>query len=281
MKKDKDNYSPNAVYTIIPQQDVSDAYVNNGTGTLTEGKLWKTAKNDFDNLDGKQMVLLLADASSIKGVEWIAIIKDIKIDKANNKTIVSFTKLTKLEKIFTTSRITLRNGNKLSPFHIRPYVLCKPPTSLLPQLHRVPDYANDLANSSHIKETTSKQSIVESRTTQSTFRKNLIKKYKKCAVTGCTNQALLIASHIVRWADATDAERQDIANGLLLAVPIDYLFDSHLISFDKNGKILISKSLTAKDRRIMGIETGMKSTGLSVEQHNYLSKHRAIFNKLP
>ena len=265
MKKDKDNYSPNAVYTIIPQQDVSDAYVNNGTGTLTEGKLWKTAKNDFDNLDGKQMVLLLADASSIKGVEWI----------------VSFTKLTKLEKIFTTSRITLRNGNKLSPFHIRPYVLCKPPTSLLPQLHRVPDYANDLANSSHIKETTSKQSIVESRTTQSIFRKNLIKKYKKCAVTGCTNQALLIASHIVRWADATDAERQDIANGLLLAVPIDYLFDSHLISFDKNGKILISKSLTAKDRRIMGIETGMKSTGLSVEQHNYLSKHRAIFNKLP
>jgi len=27
MKKDKDNYSPNAVYTIIPQQDVGDAYV--------------------------------------------------------------------------------------------------------------------------------------------------------------------------------------------------------------------------------------------------------------
>ena len=280
MKKDKDNYSPYAVYTIIPQQDVSDAYVNNGTSTLVEGKLWKTAKDDFDNLEGKQMILLLADASSIKGVEWIAIIKDIKVDKANNKTIVSFTKLTKLEKIFPTSRITLRNGNKLSPFHIRPYVLCKLPTTLLPQLHRAPNYANGLAHSSNIKETTSKLSIVESRTTQTIFRKKLIKKYKKCVVTGCTNEALLIASHIVRWADATDAERQDIANGLLLAVPIDYLFDSHLISFDKSGKILISKSLTVNDRKIMGVKAGMRATGLTLEQHKYLNKHRAIFNKL-
>ena len=279
MRKDKTEYSPDAVYTIIPQQDVRSAYESNGSGTISEGKLWQTAKKDFDSLGNQKMLLLLADASNIKGAEWIAIIDDIQIEAKTSKTIVTFSNLTKLRKIFPPNRIALRNGNRLSANHIRTYVLCKLPISLVSQLDNKQNYAHHLSGNNHPKEITSRQANIESRTTQNIFRKNLLKKYKTCAVTGCSNEALLIASHIVRWADATDAERQDVSNGLLLVAPIDYLFDSYLISFDEGGKILISKSLTTKDKKIMGIQSNMALKTLTKEQRIYLSRHRVIFNK--
>ena len=57
-------------------------------------------------------------------------------------------------------------------------------------------------------------------------------------VTGCAEPLLLRASHIKPWARcATDAERLDVKNGLLLAAHLDAAFDCGLIDFDAAGQI--------------------------------------------
>jgi len=128
-------FQPNAVYTIIPRKNIEAAYKNNGTGKLIENKAWVTAKSDFESLkNGEGMALLLADASNIKGVEWIAQIDGIKLNKVKGTTTVLFSKITKLPTIFKLSRIKLRNGATLSNSHIRPYALAIAPKSLLPLL---------------------------------------------------------------------------------------------------------------------------------------------------
>lgn len=126
-------FQSKAVYTIIPQQNISDAYLNDGNGQLVEKKIWATASADFKLLaNNEKMALLLASASNIIGVEWIAQIDDIHIDKAENTTTVNFSKLTKLSSTYKLSSIKLRNGTSLSSNHIRPYVLTVLPKSLFP-----------------------------------------------------------------------------------------------------------------------------------------------------
>lgn len=48
-----------------------------------------------------------------------------------------------------------------------------------------------------------REAIVKARIGQGPFRKNLIKYWSTCAVTGCMDDALLRASHIKPWRDAT------------------------------------------------------------------------------
>ena len=89
---------------------------------------------------------------------------------------------------------------------------------------------------------------------QKDFRKNLLKKYKcKCAMCQINIEKLLIASHIISVKnileeDISDNEKKkkikDHENGLLLCSLHDALFDKHLISFDKNGKIKISSNIS-------------------------------------
>ncbi len=45
------------------------------------------------------------------------------------------------------------------------------------------------------------------------------------------------------WSEATEEERLDPNNGILLSPLYDALFDRHLISFDDNGKILVSERI--------------------------------------
>lgn len=80
--------------------------------------------------------------------------------------------------------------------------------------------------------TTEREGLVVSRVGQGYFRNQLIDKFDyKCAVTGSGVKTVLIASHIVPWREATDAERLDVNNGILLSLLYDALFDTHLISF--------------------------------------------------
>jgi putative restriction endonuclease len=55
------------------------------------------------------------------------------------------------------------------------------------------------------------------------------------------------------WAKcATDAERLDAYNGLLLAAHLDAAFDAGLISFADDGAILFSPQFTMEDRDALG-----------------------------
>ena len=80
---------------------------------------------------------------------------------------------------------------------------------------------------------TERSGLVTSRVGQGAYRKRIIHRWEyKCAVTKFDKLEVLIASHIVPWSKATDQERLDVHNGILLSPTYDALFDKHLITFD-------------------------------------------------
>jgi len=105
---------------------------------------------------------------------------------------------------------------------------------------------------------TTYEAWVETRRGQQQFRESLLQHWKGCSVTGCSFQEVLIASHIVPWSDASDRERRDKFNGLLLTPNLDRLFDNYFISFNSRGEILISKVISSKAKSDLGINPSMK-----------------------
>lgn len=81
---------------------------------------------------------------------------------------------------------------------------------------------------------------VRSRRGQDWFRKTLDVAYEqRCAVSGCDLPELLVASHIVRWAD-DEANRLNPHNGLLLSTLHDRAFEAGHLALTDDYKVLIS-----------------------------------------
>ncbi|MGL6124961.1 MAG: MrcB family domain-containing protein [Metamycoplasmataceae bacterium] len=90
---------------------------------------------------------------------------------------------------------------------------------------------------------TEKEILYKARIGQGKYRDDLLEEYKQtCVLSGVNFKELLVASHIVPWREANNKERIDKYNGLLLSASIDKLFDRYLISFDEDGKLVVSKS---------------------------------------
>ncbi len=123
---------------------------------------------------------------------------------------------------------------------------------------------------------TEKSILVNARMGQGHFRSKLIDYWGGCAVTGYRNTQLLVASHIKPWRDSNNNERLDRFNGLLLLANIDKAFDLGFISFNDDGKILISKFLEKPS--VLGLEEGM-SFHVRNEHKPYLGYHRGILFK--
>jgi len=66
----------------------------------------------------------------------------------------------------------------------------------------------------------------------------------------------LKASHIKPWRDATDAERPDGANGLLLSPHIDHLFDEGYLTFSSSQELVIVPEVRDKLLDAWGIDVG-------------------------
>lgn len=78
---------------------------------------------------------------------------------------------------------------------------------------------------------------------QGYFRKMVLHNFDyKCCVTGLDVPQVLRASHIVGWAD-DKANRMNPENGLCLSATYDAAFDKHLISFDDNYRMILSKEI--------------------------------------
>lgn len=87
---------------------------------------------------------------------------------------------------------------------------------------------------------------VKTRVNQSFFRKMVLTNYNgKCALTGIDIGSLLVASHIIPWAD-NQKERVNPENGICLSALYDKAFDKGLIAFTNEGKVLFSKQLRLK-----------------------------------
>ena len=124
---------------------------------------------------------------------------------------------------------------------------------------------------------TERQAIIAARRGQGRFRTDLIELWSgKCAVTKSRALSLLRASHIKPWRDSTNAQRLDRYNGLLLIPNFDSAFDIGLITFDDDGRMLLSPELRDEEARLLGIKRGLKLVCVFEENKPFLAIHRQL-----
>jgi putative restriction endonuclease len=123
---------------------------------------------------------------------------------------------------------------------------------------------------------TEAERLVIQRVGQDVFRTGLLEYWQgRCAVTGLPVPGLLRASHIKPWADcATDAERLDVFNGLLLIPNIDCAFDQGFITVANDGALLLSSRLTNPERQLLGLDAVLRVSALADRHRHYLAWHR-------
>ena len=124
------------------------------------------------------------------------------------------------------------------------------------------------------------ETLIKARLAQGKFRKDVLKLYPSCPLTGLDIEPLLIASHIKPWSVCNNNERLDPFNGLMLAPHIDALFDKGLITFDTDGTIKISPKIDPKNQERLGISSSMKLKKIRSKSKKYFEYHRNhVFQK--
>ena len=124
---------------------------------------------------------------------------------------------------------------------------------------------------------TERTALIQARLGQGKFREKLIELWDgKCSVSGYNDPRVLVASHIKPWFLASNTERLDSRNGLLLTPNLDKVFDKGLITFDpdNNGKIIFSSSITMP--AALGLNDKMKVSIFNAQTENYLRFHKKI-----
>jgi putative restriction endonuclease len=123
---------------------------------------------------------------------------------------------------------------------------------------------------------TERQAIVRARIGQGLFKERVSAIEKRCRITGVANPIHLIASHSKPWRDSTNEERLNGENGLLLTPTIDRLFDRGFISFEDNGRLIVSPVADRVSLRKMGVETNtaVNVGPFSSGQRAFLQFHR-------
>jgi hypothetical protein len=126
-----------------------------------------------------------------------------------------------------------------------------------------------------------RETVVKARIGQGVFRERIIRHWNEaCAVTGCGELDLLIASHIKPWRACTFEEALDVTNGLLLIPNLDAAFDKGYITFDDEGHLVVSPQLRDDTRESFGISEQMRLTHIYPQHREYLSFHRLhVFKK--
>ncbi|MFK7903308.1 MAG: HNH endonuclease [Nitratireductor sp.] len=96
--------------------------------------------------------------------------------------------------------------------------------------------------------------IVKTRKGQDKFRKDLLLYWRqRCALTGIQIEAVLKASHIKPWCKSDDMDRLDPNNGILLSANADALFDKGLMTFEDDGTVKFTNSITpAIQKKLLG-----------------------------
>lgn len=124
---------------------------------------------------------------------------------------------------------------------------------------------------------TIKQAVVQARRGQGLFKQRVMQIEARCRLTGVDRVEYLRASHCKPWRDASNYERLDGENGLLLTPDADHLFDGGFLSFEDNGRVLISPVAHVPSLQRMGLDpaTLTNTRAFSSGQRAYLEYHRA------
>lgn len=134
----------------------------------------------------------------------------------------------------------------------------------------------ELHASTTLPETT-KQAVIQARRGQGLFKQRVMRIERRCRLTGVDRIEHLRASHCKPWRDASNEERLDGENGLLLTPDADHLFDRGFLSFEDDGHVLISPVADKSSLEKMGIDPSRPAElrGFSDGQRGYLDYHRA------
>jgi predicted restriction endonuclease len=128
-----------------------------------------------------------------------------------------------------------------------------------------------------VPDETTREALVDARRGQGKFRRDLEKRWNDaCAVTNCSIREVLRASHIKPWARSSNEDRLNPQNGFLLLANLDILFEKGFVSFDDDGRMLVSKELSATDRRLFGLPKNLRRKPDQGERL-YLAHHRRMF----
>ena len=117
---------------------------------------------------------------------------------------------------------------------------------------------------------------------QDLFRRIVLTSYRgRCALTGIDDPRLLTASHILPWSAAPQM-RMRPTNGLCLNALHDRAFDRHLISFDTDGRLLLSPRLSANSREqlLLGCKAKLEPPSRFAPDAELMAQHRAQFEAL-
>ena len=123
---------------------------------------------------------------------------------------------------------------------------------------------------------TDRKAVVMARRGQGLFKDNVLRRESACRLTKVDRVEHLRDSHCKPWRDASNAERLDGENGLLLTPDADHLFDRGYVSFDDNGGVLWSPVAHVPSLLKMGLDpSALKNVGgFSDGQKRYLAFHR-------
>jgi putative restriction endonuclease len=121
---------------------------------------------------------------------------------------------------------------------------------------------------------TFKEQLVKARRGQGVFRSSVLLTETGCRVTRVADPKHLRASHIKPWRDATNTERLNGSNGLLLSPHIDHLFDQGYISFSNTEDLLVVPEVRSGLLDAWGIDVGARIGTFNAEQREFLEYHR-------
>jgi hypothetical protein len=119
---------------------------------------------------------------------------------------------------------------------------------------------------------TERSRLISARLGQGRFREEVLARWgNACAVTGCSTLAAIRASHCKPWRSSSHRERLDAANGLPLVATLDALFDTGLITFEDDGRLLVSSLVDDPTLLLQGLRLRRP---LRAEECSYLAYHR-------
>jgi putative restriction endonuclease len=122
---------------------------------------------------------------------------------------------------------------------------------------------------------TFREQLVKARRGQGLFRASVLLCETECRVTRVSDSKHLRASHIKPWRDATNDERLNGKNGLLLAPHIDHLYDQGYITFSNSEQLLVVPDARANLLDKWGIDAGTNVGTFDRAQQAFLDYHRA------
>jgi len=128
-----------------------------------------------------------------------------------------------------------------------------------------------------------KDTISKARIGQGKYREKLLENCPICPITLVSDERLLISSHIKPWSKSDNNEKVDPMNGFMFTPTYDKLFDIGFMTFDDDGKMIVSNWVSKMTQNKLGIYSG-KTTSihqyLTTERIKYLQYHREnIFKK--